>query len=184
MRRVIRAFIVVFVGYLCQVCIMPHFAVGSITPNLLFPLIAIITVAYGRFYSFGAASVSGIFMEAMTSGVPLINLIGYTAIGLMGSLIFADKSERKLEQERSAGKPGTNANPYLRSILCTLFYIAWYEAIHMLFIYLNGASLGWVQYGRALGSVVYTVALCALFMVPVRWILGMYAKKTKMQAAG
>ncbi len=184
MRRVIRAFLLVFVGYLCQVCIMPYMAVGGITPNLLFALIAVSTVAYGRFYTFGIACVAGILMEVMTGGVPSLNVIAYPAIGQLGSLIFADKSERKLEQERSQGKPGTNTNPYLRTILCALFNITWFEAVHLLFIYLNGVSLGWIQYGRALGSITYTAAITALIMVPVRWLLGMYARRARAQAAG
>jgi len=183
MRRVIRAILLAVIGYLCQVCILPHFAIGGITPNLLFSLIAIATVAYGHFYTFGIACVAGILMEAMTGGVPNFNLIGYPAIGQMGSLIFADKSERKLEQERSQGKPGTNINPYLRTIMCVFFNITWFEVVHMLFVYLNGVSLGWIHIGRALGSIVYTVVLCALIMVPVRWLLGMYAKRTKAQVS-
>ena len=184
MRRVIRAFLLVFVGYLCQVCILPHMAVGGITPNLLFAVIAIATVAYGRFYTFGIASVAGILMEALAGGVPSLYVIAYPAIGQMGSLIFADKSERKLEQERSQGKPGTNANPYVRTILCVLFNIAWFEAVHLLFVYLNGVSLGWIQFGRALGSITYTATVTVLIMVPVRWLLGMYARKARAQAAG
>ncbi len=184
MRRVFRAVLLSLIGYLCQVCIMPYFAVGSITPNLMFSLIAIATVAYGRFYSFGIACVLGIISEVMTAGVSNFNLIGYPAIGQLGSLIFADKSERKLEQERSQGKPGMNINPYLRTIMCAFFNIIWFEAVHMLFIYLNGVSLGWIHIGRALGSIVYTVLLCALIMVPVRYLLGMYTKRAKAQATG
>lgn len=184
MRRVVRAFLLVFVGYLCQVCIMPHMTVGSVAPNLLFALIAITTVAYGRFYTFGITCVAGILMEVMTGGVPSLNLIAYPAIGQMGSLIFADKSERKLEQERSQGRPGANANPYLRTVLCALFNITWFEAVHLLFVYLYGVDLGWIQYGRALGSILYTVVVTVLIMVPVRWLLGMYARRAKAQAAG
>ena len=184
MRRVFRSFLLVMLGYLCQVCIMPYLAIGSITPNLLFSLIAIATVAYGRFYTFGIACVAGILMEVMTGGLPNLNLIAYPAISQLGSLIFADKSERRLEQERSQGKPGTNADARLRTLLCILFDITWFEVIHLLFIYLNGVNLGWTQFGRAFGSVAYTTVATALSMLPVRWLLGMYAKQRRVQAAG
>ena len=184
MRRVIRAFLLAFVGYLCQACIMPHLTIGSITPNLMLSLIAVATVAYGRFYTFGIACVAGILLEVMTGGIPSLYLISYPAISQLGSLIFADKSERRLEQERTQGKPGTNVNPYLRTILCALFNIVWFEAIHLLFVYLNGVSLGWVQFGRAFGSITYTIVVTVLIMVPVRWLLGMYARRVKVQAAG
>ena len=183
MRRVIRAFLLILIGYLCQVCIMPYLAIGSITPNLLFSLIAIVTVAYGRFYTFGVACTAGILMEVMIGGIPNLYLIVYPAIGQLGSLIFADKSERKLEQERSQGKPGTNSDPKLRTLLCVLFDIVWFEMIHLLFIYLSGADIEWYNFGRAVGSVAYTTAVTALTMLPVRWLLGMYSRKSAAQAA-
>lgn len=184
MRIVLRSLLLIFLGYLVQVCIMPYLAIGGIKANLLFSLIAIVTVAYSKFYTFGIAAVSGILVDAMTSGLPILNLIAYPAIGQLGSLIFADKSERRLEQERSQGKPGTNTNPYIRTLLCALFNITWYEAVHILFIYLNGVSLGWTQFGRMLVSIIYTVAVTAILMLPVRYVLGMYARRMKTQATG
>lgn len=182
-RRVFRAFLLVVIGYLCQVCIMPYLNIGSITPNLLFSLIAIVTVAYGSFYTFGVACGAGILMEVMVGGVPNLYLIAYPAIGQLGSLIFADKSERRLEQERSQGKPGINRDPKLRTLLCALFNIAWFEAIHLLFIYLNGVDLEWFHFGRAFASIAYTAVVTALIMLPTRWLLGMYARKAGAQAA-
>ncbi len=183
MRKVLRAILLVLLGYLCQVCIIPYFSIGSITPNLLFSLIAIATVAYGRFYTFGIACTAGILMEVMIGGLPNLYLIAYPAIGQLGSLIFADKSERKLEQERSQGKPGTNSDPKLRTLLCVLFDITWFEVVHLVFIYLNGVDIGWTQTFRALGSIAYTGLVTALTLLPIRWLLGMYAKKTNVQAA-
>jgi hypothetical protein len=101
----------------------------------------------------------------------------------MGSLIFADKSERKLEQERSQGKPGTNSDPKLRTLLCALFNITWFETINLLFIYLNGVDLNLYNYSRAIGSIAYTAAVTALILLPVRWLLGMYSRKSGTQAA-
>lgn len=183
MRRVLRVFLIIMIGYLCQACIMPYLAIGSITPNLLFALIAIVTIAYGRFYTFGVACMAGILMEVMIGGLPNLYLIAFPAIGQLGSLIFSDKSERKLEQERSQGKPGTNSDPKLRTLLCVLFDIVWFELIHLLFIYLNGADLNLNSIGRAFGSIAYTTAVTALIMLPVRWLLGMYSRKPMTQAA-
>ncbi len=184
MRKVLRSFLLVLFGYFCQVCIMPHLAIGSITPNLLFSLIAIATVAYGRFYTFGISCVAGILLEVMTGGLPNLYLIAYPAIGQLGSLIFADKSERRMELERSQGKPGTNRDPKLRTLLCVLFDMAWFEAIHLVFIYLNGVDLGLIHLGRAIWSIAYTAIVTALTMLPARWFLGMYARKADAQAAG
>jgi hypothetical protein len=162
---------------------MPYLAIDGITPNLLFSLIAVVTVAYGRFYTFGVACTAGIIMEAMIGGLPNLYLITYPAISQLGSLIFADKSERKLEQERSQGKPGTNRDPKLRTLLCVLFDITWFETVHLLFIYLNGADLGLYSFGRAIGSIAYTTAVTALILLPTRWLLGMYSRKAGTQAA-
>ena len=183
MPRTLRAFLLAFVGYLCQVCIMPYLNIGGIKADLLFALIAIATVAYGRFYTFGIASLCGILMEVMVGNVPVLYLVCYPAIGQLGSLIFADKSERRLEQERSQGKPGRNTDPRLRTILCVLFNIAFFEAVHLLFIYLNGVDLGWLHLGRALGSVVYTTAVTIVIMLPVRWLLGMYKGRAGAEAS-
>jgi hypothetical protein len=120
----------------------------------------------------------------MVGSVPSLYLIAYPAIAQLGSLIFADKSERRLEQERSQGKPGVNSDAKLRTLLCALFDITWFEIIHLMFVYLSGVQLGWAQLLRALGSVAYTGAVTALILLPVRWLLGMYAKKQKAEAAG
>jgi hypothetical protein len=162
---------------------MNYLAIGSITPNLLFSLIAIVTVAYGRFYTFGVACTAGIIMEAMMGNLPNLYLIAYPAIGQLGSLIFADKTERRLEQERSQGKQGINSDPKLRTLLCVLFDITWFESVHILYIYLNGVDLQWYNFSRAIGSIAYTTAVTALTMLPVRWLLGMYSKKSGTQAA-
>ena len=183
MPRTLRAFLLAFIGYLCQVCIMPYLNIGSIKADLLFALIAIATVAYGRFYTFGIACLCGILMEVMMGNVPILYLVCYPAIGQLGSLIFADKSERRLEQERSQGKSGKNTDSHLRTILCALFNIVSFEAIHVLFVYLNGVDLGWIHLGRALGSVAYTVGITVLIMLPVRWLLGMYKGRAGAEAS-
>lgn len=184
MRRVWRTLLLVTVGYLSQVCIMPYLAVLGITPNLLFALIAVVTVAYSKFYTFGMACTAGILTEVMTGSLPNLYLIAYPAIAQLGSLIFSDKSERRLEQERSQGRLGVNRNPYLRTLLCVAFDMVWFESIHLMYIYLSGVDLGWLHFGRAAGSVAYTCAVTVIIMLPVRKFLGLYSRRERVKAAG
>ena len=51
-RRFFRFMLVVLLGYLCQVCVMPYFAVNNVTPSLLFAVTAIVTVCYGKLRAF------------------------------------------------------------------------------------------------------------------------------------
>ena len=50
-RYLVLAFLTVF-GYLFQVCVMPYVKIGGVSPNLLFAVIGIVTVAYGKLRAF------------------------------------------------------------------------------------------------------------------------------------
>lgn len=183
MRKAFHAFLLAILGYFSQVSIMPYLALGGITPNVLLAVIAIATVVYSRFYTFGISAIAGILMEIMTAGVPNFNLVIYPAIGFLGSLLFADKSERRLEQELSVGKKGRNMPAHLRTILCITMNSIIFELIHITFIYLTGVDIGWIHIGRSLWMITYTVGITVVIMIPIRYALGMYSWKIKKQQA-
>ena len=65
-RYVCLAFIIVF-GYLSEVCIMPYLTVFGVTPNLLYVMIGIVTVAYGKLRAFWVGLVYGILMLSLSA---------------------------------------------------------------------------------------------------------------------
>ena len=48
----------------------------------------------------------GYLLEIMLPALDYINLILYPVCAMLGALVFSDKSERKLEEERAQGKRG------------------------------------------------------------------------------
>ena len=44
----VKFFLVIALGYLLQVCVMPYVSIGGVTPSLIYAVIAILTVGYGR----------------------------------------------------------------------------------------------------------------------------------------
>ena len=61
-RRAVVLVVLIVFGYLCEVCVMPYIRVFGVTPNLLYVVIGVITVAYGKLRAFWAGLVFGILM--------------------------------------------------------------------------------------------------------------------------
>lgn len=182
MVKIIKVFLVTFIAYLFQVCVMPYLPISSITPNILIAVIAIVTVAYGRFFAFGSGAVCGILMEIMVASIDYMYLLIYPVMGFMGSLVYADKSERRLEQERSIGKKGKNMPAVLRTILCAGMDIAIYEVVNLTYVYLTGVDLSMIHLGRALISVLYTMGVTCVIMLPLRRFLGVWKRASNQGA--
>jgi len=167
-----KFFLVVLLGYLFQVCVMPYLRIGDVTPSILFAITAIVTIGYGRLRAVWAGCIYGILMETMCPTIRMLNLLLYPLTAGFMSMFFSDKSEKRLEYERSLGKAGRNVNPYLRTIGCAAGSILIYEIVNLLYIYLGGAVLSGSIIGRALSSILWTTVFTAIIMIPVRRFLG------------
>lgn len=173
--RQLKLLIVVLLGYLMQVSVMPHLRIGAITPSLLIPVIAIVTVGYGKLRAFWIGAAYGIVMETMLPTVPMLNLMLYPVSALFCSVFFADRSAARLQYERSMGKPGRNRSPYLRTMLCTAANTLVHEIVNVVYMYLGGTSLTMAQVGKSLTSVLATTLVAVVLMYPVRKLLGFRA---------
>lgn len=171
-RNQLKLLFVLVVGYFVQVCVMPYVKIGGVSPSLLLALVAIVTVGYGRIRGFWAGCIYGILMETMLPTVRLMNLLLYPASALACGVPCADKSEARLEHERSVGKAGRNLNPYLRTTVCAGLNAAMYEIVNVVYIYLRGAQLEWAHISRALADVLLTALLALAIALPVRRFLG------------
>jgi len=176
-KKGLKFAILTLLCYLLQASVAGYLAVWDVAPNLALAIIAVVSVAMGRKYTFFISLTVGYLLEIMLPALEYINLILYPVCALLGALVFSDKSERKLEEERSLGKRGGNMPPHLRTILCALLSVSLFEAVNLLYIYLNGIQLDLGHYQRAVISILYTTALAAVFQFPIRWWLGTYKLK-------
>lgn len=160
--------------YLAQATVAQRIAIGGVAPNLALALIAIATVGLGRKYTFLISLAVGYLLEIMLPALNYISLILYPVCAMLSALVFSDKSERRLEEERTQGKRARQLNPHLRTPLAALLSIAVFEGVHLIYTYLTGVALGPTQWGRALTDVVYTTVLSALLQFPLRRWLGVY----------
>ncbi|MEA4929314.1 MAG: hypothetical protein VB104_11655 [Candidatus Limiplasma sp.] len=163
--------------YLLQSTASYYLAIGNVAPNIALAMIAAVSVAMGRKYTFFMSVTVGYLLEIMMPALDYINLILYPVCALLGALAFSDKSERKLEEERSLGKRAGNMPAHLRTILCGLVSILVFEGVNLFYIYLNGITLDASHLQRALLSVFYTTALTAVLQFPIRWWLGLYKRQ-------
>ena len=163
-------FLTVFAAYLIQVCVLPRIPIGGVTVNILYPVIAVAAVCYGRLRAFWAGAIFGILMEAMQPTLSLVNLVIYPANAVFCAFLFADKTPQKLEYERSIGKPGRNASPYWRTIGCAAMGIAIHETVNLLYIAL-GSSVMEVLGSRLTGRALLSAALSTLLALPVMMLL-------------
>ena len=168
----VKFFLVVLLGYLLQACVMPYLKVGGVTPNLLLAVIAIVTVGYGRLRALWVGAIYGILTETMMPTLTLLNLALYPVSAAFMSMFFADKSEKRLEYERSLGKAGRNVNPYLRTLGCAAMNVLLYEIVNVFYMYLSGAELSMTMLYDSLADVLGTTALTAVILLPVRRFLG------------
>jgi hypothetical protein len=119
----------------------------------------------------------GYLLEIMMPPLDYISLILYPVCAMLGAIAFSDKSERKLEEARSLGRRSGNLPPLLRTVLCALLSIIIFEAVNLMYIYLNGIQLEASHYQRALISVVYTAALAGILQFPIRHFMGIHKLK-------
>lgn len=175
--RFLRFFLGVLVGYLFQACVMPYFAINDITPNILLATAAVVTVSYGRLRSLWCGCMYGMFMEVMLPAIPFFNLAIYPILIVFSSVFFADKSEKRIEQDRSMGKEKPDIHPYLRIPLCTAVTSILYESVNMLYIYLSNGMLTPGHYSRGITAVLLNIGLSILIMLPMRKLFGFKAPR-------
>lgn len=180
--RQVKLFLVILVGYLAQVSIMPYVRFGGVTPSLLIAVTAVVTVGYGMLRGLWTGMFYGIVMEIMLPTVPILNLLFYPVSALLCSVFFADKSEARLQYERSTGRLGRNISPLLRTVMCALLNVLIYEIVNLVYMYLSGADLTAALIQRGLTDVLATTGLTAVIMVPVRKLLG-FRKKEEQPVA-
>lgn len=203
----LKALLITVLAYLVQVCVMHYLAVGGITGSALFAALAILTVSLGRKYTFCASCMIGMMMECMLGNVPGLYVIAYPVIAMICATFFADMSDRQRERRRmindirrsrrGEGKgvkkwlnrlTGINRDgdlpAHLRIVLCAGLMDLILNIVLTAYMYLIDVEIGMVHVGRALGSVIYTMGLTALLMVPVRYFLGMYPRRMKRRQGG
>ena len=177
-RYLVFALMVVF-GYLGEVCVMPYIRIFGITPNLLYVIIGIITVAYGKLRVFWVGIIFGLLMQIMLPSVAILDLEKmtysayldlalYTLTTLFCSFAFADKPLKTLEYERAVNRRRKELAPWLRTVLCTALNTFSYEAVHITYIYLSGSPITANHIFRGLLTVVMTSLLCLLLLFPLR----------------
>lgn len=176
-KKTLKLIFYTLLTYLLHVTVGPYIAIWDIAPNLALAMIAIVTIGLGRKYTFFMSLSIGYLMEIMLPTLDYINLILYPVCALLGALAFADKSERKLEEERSLGKKGGNLPAHLRTPLCALVSIFIFESVNLFYIYLSGVTLDSGHVVRALVDVLYTTLLAGALQFPIRWWLGIYKVK-------
>ena len=169
-RYLILAFLVVF-GYLLEVCVMPYVRIFGITPNLLYVIIGIVTVAYGKLRAFWVGLCFGLLMEIMLPSVPYLHLLLYPVTTLFCSFAFADKPLKTLEYERAVNKKSKELPAWLRTVLCTALNILVFEVVNVTYIYLGGSALTFSHFFKALGDVVLTSLLCLILLFPIRRLI-------------
>jgi len=180
--RHVKLLFALLAAYLIQMCVMPYFSIAGVTPSVLFPLMAIVIVAFGKCRGFWAGSVFGILLETMQPTVRLMNLLLYPVSSLLCGVICADKTTQQLEYEKSIGKVGRNVSPLLRTPLCALLLTLIYDTVNLVYIYLRGSSVTAASIGRGVLDAVLSVLITLVVMVPIRHFFGYRRVRREVKA--
>ena len=170
-RKYTLLFLLTIFGYLFEVCVMPYVKIFGVTPNLLYVIIGIVTVAYGKLRAFWVGLIYGLLMQIMMPSVTYLNLALYSLTTLFCSFAFADKPLKTLEYERVINRERRELLPWLRTVLCTVLNTFVYEVVQVTYIYLGGSDLTVSHILRALTDVVLTGLLCLILQFPIRMLL-------------
>ena len=170
-RKYLILFLLTFLGYFAEVCIMPYVKIFGVTPNLLYVVIGIVTVAYGKLRAFWVGLIYGILMQIMLPSVTMLNLALYPLTTLFCSFAFADKPLKTLEYERAINHRRKELPAWLRTVLCTMLNTFVYETVQITYIYLGGSPLTVNHFLRGLADVFFTGVLCFLLQYPVRRLI-------------
>lgn len=171
LRRYISLALMIILGYLCEVCVIPYFPVFGVTPNLLYVIIAVITVAFGKLRAFWAGLIYGLLMEIMLPSVPFLNLFIYPVTTLFCSFAFADKPLKTIEYERATDRKRKEHPAWLRTVLCAALNTLIYEVVNVTYIYLGGSVLTVSHYLKAFADVILTSLLCLVLLFPLRRLI-------------
>ncbi len=170
-RKYLVLLLITFFGYFGEVCVMPYVKLFGVSPNLLYVMIGIITVAYGKLRVFWVGLVYGLLMQIMLPSVTMLNLALYPLTTLFCSFAFADKPLKTLEYERAMNRHRTELAPWLRSVLCAVLNTFIYETVQITYIYLGGNALTVPHFLRGLTDVFGTGFLCLLLVFPFRFAI-------------
>ena len=170
-RRYMVFVLIIIFGYLFQVCVIPYIRPFGISPNMLYVVIGIITVAYGKLRAFWAGLIYGLLMEIMLSSVPFLNLVIYPVTTLFCSFAFADKPLKTIEYERATNKKTKELPAWLRTVLCTALNSLIFEIVNVTYIYLGGTRLTFYHFIRAFAGVILTSLLCFILLFPLRRLI-------------
>lgn len=170
--RMLRWLLAVFAGYLLQMCVMPYLDIGGVTPSILFAFIGVMTVCYGRLRAYWTGALYGVLMETMMPSITMLNLVFYPIAASLAAVPFSDKSEKRLEADRSMNRDTGNGNVYVRSVLCAGLISFLNEAINITYIYLGGTVLEALHFRRGITALVATMVLTLLIAYPLRHLLG------------
>ena len=170
-RKYTILFLLTFLGYFSEVCIMPYVKIFGVTPNLLYAVIGIVTVAYGKLRVFWVGLIYGILMQIMLPSVTMLNLALYPLTTLFCSFAFADKPLKTLEYERAVKRQRMELPPWVRTVFCAMLNTLVYETVQITYIYLGGNALTVPHFLRGIADVFLTGALCFLLQYPVRRLI-------------
>ena len=171
LRRYISLALIIFFGYLFEVSVIPYIRPFGVSPNLLYVVIGIITVAYGKLRAFWAGLIYGLLMEIMLPSVTFLNLAIYPVTTLFCSFAFADKPLKTIEYERATNKNSRELPAWVRTVLCTALNTFIFEIVNVTYIYLGGTALQAGHFIRALATVILTSCLCFILLFPLRRII-------------
>lgn len=170
-RRYLTLAMMIILGYLFEVCVMPYFHPFGVSPNLLYVMIGIITVAYGKLRAFWTGICFGLLMEIMLPSVPYLNLAVYPISTLFCSFAFADKPLKTLEYERATNRNSKELPAWFRTVLCTALNVLIFEIVNLTYIYLGGSVLSFEHIAKALADILLTSLLCLALLFPLRRLI-------------
>lgn len=182
MIKIIKTLLITIFAYFLQATAIPLLSFNDISGNIIISTLSVIIVAIGRQHGFASSLIFGILMETMVESLTYWHLLIYPILGVLGFLLFADKTDRRLEMERITKKKfAGNINPVIRTFLCTLVLSLIFETFNIFYELLRGVNFDFIQFSRALLATTYNLVITLIIIVPIRKIYGLRSYTPKFR---
>lgn len=147
MQRILRLLGTMFLFYILQTTVLPHFfRPSTIQPDLLLAFLVAISLKGDRYVGFCTGAMIGLLMDAMVGQIALLYLITYPLIGYTAARISPFLIEIW---------PWERAKLLIPSVTAA-FLTLLYEIVLLVYRYLSGVDVTFSSVGRMTRSVLYT----------------------------
>lgn len=165
MRKVLRAGAAILLAYLLQSTVLTYLKVRGAQMDVMTVTLFCLGSVFGIYGGLCSGLTASFIMEAMSGSIPVFSTVFCTGAGLAGALIVQKTDALSLPGNRGRERMIRRFAPKAAVLLLVLLK----ESLYLIYFFLNGVSLGYIHFFRAVFTAVEAALLMFVLQPLVRW---------------